>query len=212
MKTSFRARHPRVRRGTNFALSAVCIAALASVALDAEAGIDYFDAPPPTDPSHYTEQPADPTQPLLDLLTTPEANEGALELTGGVIGDKRGAPSVDNVIQRAALYPFNYPTNGLPSSLFGAQEWTQKLLMFEEFGTEKLDPNAVAGTDPFPRPTMGPLPEQDPYNVAASAPASAALDTFLKQASTFACLTCSRWASSLAIFASRRSMASGSSL
>jgi FtsP/CotA-like multicopper oxidase with cupredoxin domain len=30
---------------------------------------------------------------------------------------------------------------------------------------------------------VGPLPEQDPNNVAASAPASAALDTFLKQAS-----------------------------
>src|SRR5262249_13557377 len=127
-------------------------------------------------------QPADPTQALQDLLTAPETNEGALELSNGVIGEKRVAPTVDNVIQRDALYPFNYPTNGLPSPLFGAQEWTQKMMLFEEFGTEKLAPAAVAGTNPSPRPTTGPRPEQAPTSVAASGPASASLDAFLSQA------------------------------
>ncbi|MEJ8836084.1 multicopper oxidase domain-containing protein [Ramlibacter sp. AN1133] len=177
---------PRRRPGgevyARYALTAVCLAAITSVTLNAQAAMDPFGPPPTTDPSHYTEQPADPTQPLLDLLTMPEANEGALELSGGAFADKRAGTTVDNVIQRDALYPFNYPTNGLPSPMFGAQPWTQKLLMFEEFGTEKLDATVQAGTDSFPRPTTGPLPEQDPNSVAASGPASAALDAFLSQA------------------------------
>ncbi|MBL0428180.1 multicopper oxidase domain-containing protein [Ramlibacter alkalitolerans] len=144
--------------------------------------MDSFEAPPVTDPSHHTDQPADPTLDLENLLTLPEVNEGALETTGGVFLDKREGPTVDNVIQRDALYSFNYPTNGLPSPLFGAQDWTQKLLMFEEFGTDKLDSSVEAGTNPFPRPSKGPLPEQDPNSVAASGPESAALDTFLSQA------------------------------
>ncbi|GAB3666397.1 hypothetical protein GCM10028813_48380 [Ramlibacter alkalitolerans] len=156
------------------------MAALASIALNAHAALDATDPPPATDPSHYTDQPADPTQALQDLLTAPEANEGSFEIPGGFVVDKRTV-DINNVIQRDALFSTNYPTNGLPSPLFAAQPWTQKLLMFEEFGPEKLDPAAPAGTLPFPRPKSGPAPGQDAL-VSASAPDTTELDTFLKQA------------------------------
>src|SRR3978361_297579 len=170
-----------VRPATRFVLKAVGGAARGSAPYTAQAALDPFGPPPATDPSAQTDQPADPKAALLNLLTLPEANEGALELPGGVFAAKKDVGTA-NVIQRDALYPFNYPTNGLPSPMFGAQPFTQKLLMFEEFGPEKLDPSVVAGTSPFPRPTLGANPEQDPAEVARSGPASVALDAFLKQA------------------------------
>ena len=173
-------RRSGVRPVTRFVLTAVCVAAIGSTAFTAQAALDTFGPPPSTDPSHQTDQPADPTQALTDLLSQPEANQGALELPGGLFAEKKDVGTA-NVIQRDALFPFNYPTNGLPSPMFGAQPFTQKLLMFEEFGPEKLDPSVQAGTSPFPRPSLGAGPEQDPANVARSAPASAALDSFLSQ-------------------------------
>jgi FtsP/CotA-like multicopper oxidase with cupredoxin domain len=169
--------HPAAR----FVLSAVCVAAMSTLALNAQAALDYTGQPAPTDPSAYTDQPADPTQALQDLLTAPEANEGAREVPGGVFLEKQDI-RVNNVLQPADQTSYNYPTNGLPSPLFGAQPFTQSLLMFEEFGPEKLDANAEAGTNPFPRPSTGPAPEQDPTSITSSGPASAALDGFLAQA------------------------------
>jgi FtsP/CotA-like multicopper oxidase with cupredoxin domain len=169
-----------VRPATRFVLTAVCVAAMGSVTFTAQAALDPFGPPPATDPSAQTDQPADPKPALLNLLTLPEANQGALELPGGVFAEKKDVGTA-NVIQRDALFPFNYPTNGLPSPMFGAQPFTQKLLMFEEFGPEKLDPSVQAGTSPFPRPSLGANPEQDPTSVSASGPASLALDSFLAQ-------------------------------
>ncbi|HET8746676.1 MAG TPA: copper oxidase, partial [Ramlibacter sp.] len=174
---------PRRRLGvpapTRYTLTAACAAAIAAASLNAQAAMDYFGPPSATDPSHYTDQPSDPTLMLQQLFDVPEANEGALEIPGGFI-EKKEVPA-ENVVPRDALYPFDYPTNGLPSPLFGAQPWTQKMLMFEEFGPEPLDANAEAGTLPFPRPTTGPAPEQDPNNALRSTPESAALDAFLAQ-------------------------------
>jgi FtsP/CotA-like multicopper oxidase with cupredoxin domain len=170
-----------VRGQAGFALSAVCLAAVCSIALNAHAALDVTGPPPATDESHYTDQPADPTQALQDLLNAIDANEGSFELSGGLyLVDKR-AVNAENVIQRDQLYPYNYPTNGLPSPLYGAQPWTQKLLMFEEFGPEKLDAAAPAGNLPFPRPKAGAAPFQD-ADVTRSAPDGLELDTFLKQA------------------------------
>ncbi|MDB5958575.1 multicopper oxidase domain-containing protein [Ramlibacter sp.] len=170
-----------VRPATRFVLSAVCIAAMGSVAFTAQAALDPWGPPPAGDASAYTDQPADPTQALQDLLTKPEANRGSLEVPGGGHLEKLDLGH-DNVIQRGDQTKFNYPTNGLPSPMFGAQPWTQKLLMFEEFGPEKLDPAVQAGTSPFPSPKLGPAPQQDPAQVARSAPESTELDAFLKQA------------------------------
>ncbi|MBL0393788.1 multicopper oxidase domain-containing protein [Ramlibacter monticola] len=157
------------------------MAALASTTLTAQAALDVTGPPTTTDPSHYTDQPADPTQALADLLTSTPANEASMELPNGAVMENKRIVNIENVIQRDALYPYNYPTNGLPSPLFGAQAYTQKLLMFEEFGPEKLDPAVAAGTLPFPRPVSGLAPELD-AQVSRSGPAGADLDAFLKQA------------------------------
>ncbi|MBL0390777.1 multicopper oxidase domain-containing protein [Ramlibacter monticola] len=143
------------------------------------AGLDYFGNPPATDPSAGTEQPADPTQALQQLLDQPEPNEGAMEIPGGYMHKQE--LSAENFIQRDELSSFNYPTNGYPSPLFGALPFTQKMLMFEEFGPEKLDPTVQAGTLPFPLPKAGAAPFQD-SEVARSAPDTAEMDAFLKQA------------------------------
>jgi hypothetical protein len=181
MMTRSRKRRDGVQPATKFVLSAVCIAAMGSVAFTAQAALDPWGPPPASDVSAYTDQPADPTQALQDLLTKPEANQGSLEVPGGEHLEKLDI-GANNVVQRGDQTKFNYPMNGLPSPLFGAEPWTQKLIMFEEFGPEKLDATVQAGTNPFPSPKLGAAPQQDPNNVARSAPDSNELDAFLSQA------------------------------
>ncbi len=68
---------------------------------------------------------------------------------------------------------FNVPTNGPPSPLFGADPFTQKMLRFEEFGTQKLKlkrKHPVQNWSPMPAP-----------ETAYTMPDSAALDNFLAQ-------------------------------
>ncbi|MBE0604965.1 MAG: copper oxidase, partial [Deltaproteobacteria bacterium] len=65
---------------------------------------------------------------------------------------------------------YNIPTNSLPSPLFGAQSYTQQMLLFEEFGPEVLDPGAPAPANPFPAPVNH-----------QSGPPPAALEAFLAQ-------------------------------
>jgi manganese oxidase len=182
MKSSIEKRRKAPARKQWFVLTAVCAAAIGTFSLNTgmAASLDYFGEPPLTDPSHGTEQPADPTQALQDLLSLPEANEGSVELYGGTYLHKQDL-AAENVLQRDDLYGFNYPTNGLPSPMFGAQPFTQKLLMFEEFGPEKLDANVEAGTLPFPRPKAGTGPELDP-EVSRSTADRLELDAFLRQA------------------------------
>jgi len=168
-----------VHRPAKFILTAVCLAAIGSVTLNANAALDVIAQPPATDPSHFVDQPADPTQAQLDLLNAPEANEGSFEIPGGFVVDKR-AIDINNVFQRDTLMSTNYPTNGLPSPLFNAKPFSQQMLMFEEFGPEALDPAATAGTLPFPRPKSGVAPFLD-ANPAQSGPDTTELDTFLAQ-------------------------------
>ena len=63
----------------------------------------------------------------------------ALGKPGRTFGD-RTTPRAENVLPPKLQTPFNIPTNGKPSPLFGAEPFTQQLLLFEEFGSEKLDP------------------------------------------------------------------------
>ncbi|MBC3502538.1 multicopper oxidase domain-containing protein [Pseudomonas sp. SWRI59] len=142
--------------------------------------LDDVSQPPPTDPSAYSNQPADPNPALLNLYTLPEANEGSLELTDGGYGD-RTTVRKDNVLPPALQTSEKYPTNGKPSPLFGAQPFTQQLLLFEEFGPEKLDPSIPVPSLTFPVPTLGAAPAQDPNIVARSGPSGTALEAFLKQ-------------------------------
>ena len=112
-----------------FRLSAVTALMLSLGLISAmAASLDDVSQPPPTDPSHYDDQPADPTPALLNLFNLPEANQGSLELQNGVYGD-RTSNRVDNVLPPALQTSRNYPTNGKPSPLFGAQPFTQQLLL-----------------------------------------------------------------------------------
>jgi len=89
--------------------------------------------PPEDDPSHFG-----------DLVTGDlpeghfEANEGTFE--GGITGTVLDAVE-NNVLPEDSQREdgrFNIPTNGAPSPMYGAMPFTQKMLRFEEFGTDKL--------------------------------------------------------------------------
>ena len=155
-----------------------------SLAKVGAAPLDDVSPPPPTDPSAFNNPPADPKAALDALEALPEANQGSIALPNGVYGD-RDTPRADNVLPPSVQTSYNFPTNGKPSPLFGALPFTQQLLLFEEFGTEKLDPTIPAPPLTFPVPTVGPAPAQDPNSVARSAPSSAALDAFMRQPGLF---------------------------
>jgi len=166
-----------------FRYSGIASALLIAITNTNAAPMDDTSPPSPTDPSAYTYHPTDPQaalQALEALKLLPEGNHGSLALPNGVYGD-RTTPRSENVMPPLKQTSFNYPTNGLASPLFGAQPFTQQMLLYEEFGPEKLDPTAEAGNIPFPIPTTGPAPEQDPNSVARSGPAGAALEAFLRQ-------------------------------
>ncbi|MHC8300509.1 multicopper oxidase domain-containing protein [Pseudomonas sp. ZS1P83] len=142
--------------------------------------IDDERQPEPSDPSAYYDEPADKAAALNAILTMPEANKDSFDLPGGVKGS-RDDTRKENILPPAVQTSFNYPTNGKPSPLYGAQPFTQQLVLFEEFGPEKLDPTTPAAPLGFPPAAIGPLPQQDPTSAARSAPPSAALDAFLRQ-------------------------------
>ncbi|RON20976.1 copper oxidase [Pseudomonas brassicacearum] len=142
--------------------------------------IDDERQPEPSDPSAYYDEPADEATALNAILTMPEANQDSFDLPDGVKGT-RLTTRQENALPPAVQTSFNYPTNGKPSPLFGAQPFTQQLVLFEEFGPEKLDPTTPAAPLGFPPAAVGPLPQQDPTNAARSAPPSAALDAFMRQ-------------------------------
>src|SRR5579885_688287 len=132
---------------------------------------DDFDEPPANDPSALVGLDFDQNL----LATLPPANSGAF--LGGPTGtdaDEETANAVPKAMQQNGV---EVPTNGRPSPLFGAQSFTQQMLLFEEFGREPLNP-VIPASLAFPEPTTGPAPEQDPDSVAASAPSGAALEAF----------------------------------
>lgn len=141
--------------------------------------LDDFGEPPDTDESYFHEVPDD-VEAAEELASTPDANQAAFDLPNGVAGNRQ-TPLADNVLPPRLQTSFNYPTNGKPSPLFGAQPFTQQMLLFEEFGPSKLDPTTPQGPLTFPLPSLGNAPEQDPLNIARSGPAGSELDAFLKQ-------------------------------
>jgi hypothetical protein len=144
----------------------------------APAAADFFGPPPPGDPSAYTGPFIGDTR---NLEGTPLPNEGAFE--GGLTGTEvdAGADNSVPVDQQILLQTFVIPSNTKPSPMFHARPFTQPLLRFEEFGPETLDPLAPPPADGFPIPAVGPLPEQDPLDVARSNPSGVDLENFLAQ-------------------------------
>jgi FtsP/CotA-like multicopper oxidase with cupredoxin domain len=101
-----------------------------------------------------------------------DANEGAFE--GGTTGTSADAgTNINNANLRVdppnVDIEFDIPTASAPSPLFGAQPFTQQMLLFEEFGQDPIPATTVPG-DPYPAPAD-----------SQSCPDSAALDSFLDQ-------------------------------
>ncbi|MDI2144500.1 MULTISPECIES: multicopper oxidase domain-containing protein [unclassified Pseudomonas] len=161
-------------------LSVFLMLALGNMAGVRASPIDDENQPEASDPSAYYDEPADEPAALNAILTMPEANENSFDLPDGVKGTRNTTRS-ENILPPTVQTSFNYPTNGKPSPLFGAQPFTQQLVLFEEFGPEKLDPTTPAAPLGFPPAAIGPAPAQDPNSVARSAPPGAALDAFLRQ-------------------------------
>ncbi|MFA7617847.1 MAG: multicopper oxidase domain-containing protein [Thiohalomonadaceae bacterium] len=154
---------------------AVAAALGASLMPAANGALDDTSMPPADDPSAYT-GPSIGNEFAIDFLATqPPANQGAWE--GGTKADTEINNSVPEDEQRTGG-SFDVPTGGLPSPLFGAGDFEQRMLRFEEFGTEKFA-GAPLSQRPFPSLEIGPWPEQDPDSLIASSPSGAAIDAFV---------------------------------
>ena len=161
----------------HFSIGAVlCGLLIASPALPQP--LDYFGPPPAGDPSEYTGPLIGLEFADIMLKTLPPPNRGAFE--GGPTGTFTDA-GVHNSVPEREQTSRNIPTNSRPSPFYGAESFTQQMLLFEEFGLESLDDNVPAPRSRFPVPQTGPAPEQDPASVAASAPAGSVLETFLAE-------------------------------
>jgi manganese oxidase len=160
-------RSQAIALATALAVFTVALVALAHV-------MDTFGAPPSGDPSEHTGPLIGKKEAIDDLELLDPANEGALE------GGDPFSNNFYNENQVNSNRKFDVPTGAPLSPLFGAGEFEQQMLRFEEFGFEQLA-GAPALTHPFPQPTTGPAPYQDPTHVAASGPAPAALESFLAQ-------------------------------
>ncbi len=153
-------------------------------AITLAAVLDNFGPPPAGDPSEHT-GPLIGFQWAIDFLAgLDDANEGAFE--GGATGTAEDAGTNNSLGENEvdSDREFDIPTGGPPSPLFGAGEFTQQMLLFEEFGSQRLA-GAPGLTVPFPSPTTGPAPEQDPFDVEASGPSPTALEAFLAQSGIF---------------------------
>ncbi|MCP3956447.1 MAG: copper oxidase, partial [bacterium] len=121
--------------------------------------------PGPDDPSRFT-------GPLIEPIPEglPEANKGSFD--GGRTGTSTDASDANSVLPETQRDDgdWNMPTNGPPSPLFGAGEYEQQMIRFEEFGTRPVDYTGGEGNLTFPAPP-------DAY----SPPDGAALDAFLAQ-------------------------------
>lgn len=138
--------------------------------------LDNFGPPPAGDPSAFTGPLIGEKAAIDDLEGLPPANEGAF--FGGPTGTFEDAH--DNIVTRPQGTGVDIPTGAPPSPLFGAQPFTQQMLLFEEFGRDAL-PGAPAAPSPFPQPALGAAPENDPADIAASGPTGVALESFLGQ-------------------------------
>lgn len=78
-----------------------------------------------------------------------------------------------------AAASFNIPSNGLPSPLFGAQPFSQKMLQFEEFGPEKLAASTTPMTLPLPVATSDLTNPELGTPETRSSPKGADLENFL---------------------------------
>ncbi|MFP3940027.1 MAG: multicopper oxidase domain-containing protein [Thermoanaerobaculia bacterium] len=140
--------------------------------------MDDFSPPPDGDPSEHTGPSIGEEEAIDDLEDAEPANIGAVEPEAELHDTFENNSLSEEETDDGGS--FNIPTGGPPSPLFGAGEFEQQMLRFEEFGTERLD-TAPALSESFPSPTLGPEPTQDPHEVAASSPDPSLLESFIDQ-------------------------------
>jgi manganese oxidase len=151
--------------------------------------LDYFGDPAATDPSAYVESKVGVAGEAY-LTGLAPANEGAFE--GGKTGTHIDTRE-NGALSQAQLTSTNVPTNSRPSPTTykdasgKVQEvslFTQPLLMFEEFGMDRLDPAVQGKGLSLPRPKVGKVgdPEKDPNDAAKSSPDGYELEAFLGDA------------------------------
>ena len=154
----------RIRKATYFILG-VALCGVSIVIATQAAELDYFGPPPDNDVSAQQDPLIGMTYadnalvPCIDNtgVSPPgctvgllPANEGSFVLQGGVPGDVVDI-GVNNVVQMPRQGSGGgIPSNGPPSPLFGAQPFTQQMLLFEEFGPEPLDNTAPAPSPGLP--------------------------------------------------------------
>ncbi|RPJ08145.1 MAG: hypothetical protein EHM36_05845, partial [Deltaproteobacteria bacterium] len=135
MSTKYKKNIIRPIKKINYFFLGATLSGLLITSLAVATVLDFFGPPPAGDPSAFT-GPLIGLEFAQDLLATlPPANEGAFE--GGLTGTFED-PGGNNAVPVAQQTSANVPTNGRPSPLFGAQSFTQQMLLFEEFGTEPL--------------------------------------------------------------------------
>ncbi|HEX2096471.1 MAG TPA: multicopper oxidase domain-containing protein [Solirubrobacterales bacterium] len=136
---------------TSLAIVAAGLVAFAHV-------MDSFGPPPPGDPSEHTGPIIGEEQAIEGLENLEHANHGAFE--GGATGtsDDAGANNERGQNEVNSDREYDVPTGGALSPLFGAGEFEQQLLRFEEFGSRELAGAPSLGMA-FPSPlsaTSGP--------------------------------------------------------
>jgi FtsP/CotA-like multicopper oxidase with cupredoxin domain len=158
--------------------SLLTVALLTTSVVAIGAVLDDTGQPPVGDPSAFTGPLIGNQFAITNLAALPQANAGAFG--GGLTGTKTDAAG-----QTIAVSPgtgLDIPVGARPSPLYGAQPWTQSLLLFEEFGRDTLA-NAPAASHPFPQPSTGPLPENDPTDITATGPLGSDLESFIGESS-----------------------------
>ena len=130
-------------------------------------GSDDFSPPPTGDPSAFTFPLIGDEFAIDALRDAPGVYRGALE--GGPTGTAADV-GIKNVISERDETSENIPSGGLPSPLFGAESFTQQMLLFEEIAVRPYSTVSQHGGIPFPLPGN-----------AESGPEETALDAFLAQ-------------------------------
>ncbi|VAW50173.1 Glycoprotein gp2 [hydrothermal vent metagenome] len=118
------------------AILTTCFVTSSAYAMSRFGGDRHHETPPADDGSGLTPLVFDPDGAILKDL--PDPVSGIYE--GGNTGTATDA-GANNVLPADAQRDdgiFNIPTNGAPSPLYGATPFSQQMLRFEEFGSDKL--------------------------------------------------------------------------
>ncbi|MEA2752916.1 MAG: manganese oxidase [Myxococcales bacterium] len=138
--------------------------------------LDDSGPPDDDDPSKLCPLKVGDQAAVTDLAGLLPTNAGSF--AGGATGTFNDAHG--NLVARTAGTGVDIPSGAPPSPLYGAQPFTQQMLLFEEFGLESLA-NAGEAPIPFPQPVTGPAPENDPSDISSAGPNGADLEDFLGQ-------------------------------